>query len=1383
MQGSAESEESRGIIPRMSQSLFDRVRDEKVRQPNTQFLITVSYFEIYNEVIFDLLDASDRKKRAAGNSNVSKGLEIKEHPALGVYVKGLLEFVVEDSSKMQSIIDQGMRNRTTAGTAMNADSSRSHSVFTITVHQKQSAADSEGNGNGDSGLFAKINLVDLAGSERQKSTGATGDRLKEGANINKSLSALGNVINALVEGSKSGGKGPTFVPYRNSKLTRVLQESLGGNSLTTMLAALSPAASNLEETLSTLKYANRAKDIKVKAVKNEEASQVTRLQDEIRALKERLMAAGNGSSSNTNLHHSTDHDEEADAKGQQMLKELEQRLRSTWESKAKESAAHEAERARLLQEQANAAKQLTQQRERNFQLMAAKALPELTLAHLLELPSTSSQAQSLASLQRLKQAMSMMSIVEKKAMDGLVTFASLSRGLLTDRNALLLLQNEQQQQNQQQHHLIQLGAEQLTHKTVAITDEASKWLPLVAQLRQEQSQVMKMIRWLVELSHADLPLILPNHEASEDVDIKQGTNEEEQKDLRRGLLLLFKQLQAQCQQRFNDLIQSGQEAMDNFKHLSSRLVAFYNDYEVALQGEVKAWSVSGAMERINTALAEIKASLDQFAETTLQLTMAQQQDVEGDYVGALPLYQPIAKSSNNAFKPMPHIGTESSSNSRSAVCWVQQNGKATEQDWLTLDLTDGMSLAAIQLLPCRYRSSSSSSEPQIITADPSQATPPPFIAAAHGTGEILSWSEIRLPSSGLTLSTCNGDAEVTLKAIAEVLDWSSLLKTHDPIRFLRRPPVRFLFDLFQVLANAGDGHACPESIKTVILSADWATLSQSREGKVSYMDNILSAIAVETDHMPLTATGSSIVAGSEVEATNLALQRLALAMWRQKQSLNQMATTLIPSSSSAVHKLDVKLESQLLDGRPTGLLQLQFAKQQPEMPIGKKGIQWKDVTFTQTDQADQIMMFELSAVQKNIRNIRLRPSFDNAAAGSSSALSIQLLSTLPPPSTNGSKNDIEINASSTLQQLQHSLKLIVSLAALVVSLQHEERLAKAEETRRMIEAEAAGKAALAQAIAAEKQQQLADQVDSLLQQLLAEQQANTALQRAAQEREEQLAVTRDQLAERDRQLSEASSAQQRLTAALEAEQSKHQQLQSEVDKLRAEKEAATSELSYLSSTLQQREAERDEATQALAIVQEERDLAVAHEEELFIKLGEANTELEEIREGYVHLADRFNDAQDELSEAREQIESLKEAQAAALRTSLASANDIISAVNRSNNDKENATRAPGKDETSPGDRLQAKRAAAPSKKCSTSPQQQRSPLRIETSSSDSPAAMAKAERGLQPQPPPPRQQQQQHEIKRQVSPPRAETVRLEAEDEGYELEYEQDDYQEDFDQE
>ena len=307
MQGVPDNDELRGLIPRFTIRLFDRIAQEKEKDANKLFLITCSYFEIYNEVVSDLLDPSSKKKGS------SSGLDVKEHPVLGVYVKGLQEIVVEGHQKMQQLITQGMGNRHVAATKMNEESSRSHSVFTIKIHQKDKTDDSKS-------TFAKVNLVDLAGSERAKSTGASGATLKEGANINKSLSALGNVINALVESAK--GKKNVFVPYRNSKLTRVLQESLGGNSLTAMLAALSPAAVNHDETLSTLKYAARAKSIKLSAKKNEEASQISKLNDEIAMLKKKLeeQAEGDGGAPGSLLSFAPD--PEVESKYQNQIKEV-----------------------------------------------------------------------------------------------------------------------------------------------------------------------------------------------------------------------------------------------------------------------------------------------------------------------------------------------------------------------------------------------------------------------------------------------------------------------------------------------------------------------------------------------------------------------------------------------------------------------------------------------------------------------------------------------------------------------------------------------------------------------------------------------------------------------------------------------------------------------------------------------------------------------------------------------------------------------------------------------------------------------------------------------------------------------------------------------------
>ena len=210
--------------------------------------VRCSYLEIYNEEIRDLL-GDDPKARC----------ELKEDPNKGVYVKGLSNVVVNDEATINKVMEKGLKHRTTGATLMNEGSSRSHSIFTVVLEMNR-----KDEGGKDHFTMGKLNLVDLAGSERQSKTGASGDRLKEGCKINLSLSALGNVISALVDGK---GK---HIPYRDSKLTRLLQDSLGGNTKTLMMAAVSPADYNYDETLSTLRYANRAKNIKNKPKINED---------------------------------------------------------------------------------------------------------------------------------------------------------------------------------------------------------------------------------------------------------------------------------------------------------------------------------------------------------------------------------------------------------------------------------------------------------------------------------------------------------------------------------------------------------------------------------------------------------------------------------------------------------------------------------------------------------------------------------------------------------------------------------------------------------------------------------------------------------------------------------------------------------------------------------------------------------------------------------------------------------------------------------------------------------------------------------------------------------------------------------------------------------
>lgn len=362
----------RGITPRINEDLFGKIVELTTETPTRKFLVMCSYFEIYNEIIFDLLNpVADRAK-------LGGGLQIKEHPVMGIYVKDLQEVVAPDAEKLEGLLESGQKNRAVSATQMNATSSRSHSIFTIKVHQKDDTDKSRN-------VFAKLNLVDLAGSERQKGTGATGQTLKEGANINKSLSALGNVINALVE-CANGKK--VFIPYRNSKLTRVLQESLGGNSLCTMLATLSPAACNYEETLSTLRYANRAKAIKVSATKNEEASQISRLQAEVAELKKKLMAqggSGGGGGGGPGVGMTQEEREQYQSGFVQKIKDMEAMINSNWDEKKKVSEEHERRMANLKAESDRAAQAVESERLKRLKMLEEKNDPELSIRGLVDL--------------------------------------------------------------------------------------------------------------------------------------------------------------------------------------------------------------------------------------------------------------------------------------------------------------------------------------------------------------------------------------------------------------------------------------------------------------------------------------------------------------------------------------------------------------------------------------------------------------------------------------------------------------------------------------------------------------------------------------------------------------------------------------------------------------------------------------------------------------------------------------------------------------------------------------------------------------------------------------------------------------------------------------
>ncbi|KJH45689.1 kinesin motor domain protein [Dictyocaulus viviparus] len=274
--------EQPGIIPRLCNEVFRRIKETTCE--TLEYKVEVSYMEIYNERVRDLLDPKNRSNK--------HHLKVREHKILGPLVDGLSVLAVNSFEQIASLIEEGNKSRTVAATDMNAESSRSHAVFNITLTQILRDVEKEFTGE----KVAKISLVDLAGSERARKTRAIGKRLEEGANINKSLTTLGMVISALAE--RSNGKKEKFIPYRDSVLTWLLKDNLGGNSRTVMIATISPSADNYEETLSTLRYADRAKRIVNHAVVNERKIHKLKETAELRerlAESERLVAQMNKS--------------------------------------------------------------------------------------------------------------------------------------------------------------------------------------------------------------------------------------------------------------------------------------------------------------------------------------------------------------------------------------------------------------------------------------------------------------------------------------------------------------------------------------------------------------------------------------------------------------------------------------------------------------------------------------------------------------------------------------------------------------------------------------------------------------------------------------------------------------------------------------------------------------------------------------------------------------------------------------------------------------------------------------------------------------------------------------------------------------------------------
>jgi len=329
----------KGVIPRSFDQIFSHIETCKGGDSGSivTYLVRASYLEIYQEEIKDLL-----------SKDVKKKLDLRENPDKGVYVKDLLSFVVKSTKEIEHVMRVGGSNRSVGRTNMNEHSSRSHAIFIVTIECQ--TTDPNDPTAKPSMHVGKLNMVDLAGSERQSKTGSTGQRLAEATKINLSLSTLGNVISSLV-------KKHDHIPYRDSKLTRLLQDSLGGNSKTVMVANVGPADYNYDETRNTLGYADRAKNIKNKPKINEDPkdAMLREFQNEIIKLKQQLAQRGGGPRSrkpriaDDGTEYYSDGDEETPLDDEDTSK-LREQLEAEKENLLNDHNLHKSERERLLAE-------------------------------------------------------------------------------------------------------------------------------------------------------------------------------------------------------------------------------------------------------------------------------------------------------------------------------------------------------------------------------------------------------------------------------------------------------------------------------------------------------------------------------------------------------------------------------------------------------------------------------------------------------------------------------------------------------------------------------------------------------------------------------------------------------------------------------------------------------------------------------------------------------------------------------------------------------------------------------------------------------------------------------------------------------------------------
>lgn len=971
-------------------------------------------------------------------------------------------------------------------------------------------------------------------------------------------------------------------------------------------------------------------------------------------------------------------------------------LKNTWESKALISKEYEQERNRLLQEQQAAAQQLRAAKERNWNLLEEKGEAELSISHVKEICKAAPVSFSTTNLEEqvdtlLRQLLAFES-QEKKAQDQQSICDVFRNALEKDVNGLLQLKCL----SAEHHNSILISLRQVCSKAQALQEEIQRWLPVIRHAVKSLHDVRRFAESLFQRVYGAFG--------------KCG--EELREEVLRGLWLIVKQLRDREVAISSRFISAG-KAVEDAGNVREGLKTFGAQYELAVKRDIVSWSNA---EEVLKVLSEAVRSMKYLQQSSESKSADHKDSVHEESV-------PYIMKDNESFF-IQTVGNSDADHSDSttivstqAFSGVENGSSYDSSKTVILDLQESISVHSVQFIPAMIAQDPSrrnnglmieDGDDEIVDGGDNEGdngneakyfqrngSAPIFtnVASATSLASVgsMPFTALQMPSGLSSMALIDfyqqhldspesalddGAMEViakdTAQGLADLLDWTVLLKQHDPVKFLRRPPVRFLFDLFQYLANQ---YKC--CIHTLLQPADWIEVSATRESKTAYMSTVLESLVSEIREVcdPIVRdllvkavqahSGNSIVAGLDTDKTNRILQLLTVLVHRRHSmhSVLHSSGSAVMSSGSLVEGNGAPSEVSRtkksgVANRVTNARSL-ICIQSARIRVSEDGVTWTEVMATSSSQDKDVLVLTCSTSDSGCRGRYVALTVDAFSsqkldANTDSASDLQNLAIRARVLGQSvfrqqTKPRLLSSAQTVWQRLSESWHLWTNVAATTVSCEQHERSKRLDEARKRIEKEAAEQAQRAQSLANEKvalqssNADLAAQLQKMMEQLIAAQQTIGDLQQTVQRLEEESSGLREQVSQREQQNAALDTQRMMLETALEKEKNAVGQLESDMYDKEQTLAEALGDLKAVHKKYEELEAEKEDLQQAMQVMQEERDTARQHEEELFERLGDVTADLERLQESYVDVCDRCNDAQDEASELRDQIQSLQEA--------------------------------------------------------------------------------------------------------------------------------------------